>query len=110
MKVGVLRWAIMLMACFVVNTGFAEVYKWVDDKGKVHFGDRPPAKSQAVELDLPESKEPPATTVSDLERKRRQQRLVKALEEERREKERIEAEKKRKKEQRIAKCRMHWRK
>ena len=30
----------------------AEVYQWVDDKGKVHFGDRPPANARTSANDL----------------------------------------------------------
>jgi len=29
----------------------AKIYKWTDDKGKVHFGDAPPTKEKAEELD-----------------------------------------------------------
>ena len=32
-----------------------EVYRWVDDKGVVHFGDRPPEKTDAEAIDLRES-------------------------------------------------------
>lgn len=30
----------------------AEVYTWKDDRGRTHFGDRPPADSQAQQLEL----------------------------------------------------------
>ena len=29
---------------------YAEVYKWVDEQGNVHFGDRPPQKEKATNL------------------------------------------------------------
>jgi hypothetical protein len=32
----------------------AEVYKWVDESGKVHYGDSPPAESGAESVALPE--------------------------------------------------------
>jgi len=32
-----------------------EVYRWVDDKGVVHFGDRPPEKTDAEAIGLRES-------------------------------------------------------
>jgi len=31
---------------------YAEVYQWVDDKGKVHFSDQKPVATQAEKLDL----------------------------------------------------------
>lgn len=30
----------------------AEVYRWVDDNGQVHFDDRPRAESEKIELDV----------------------------------------------------------
>ena len=37
------RWPVMLMigALLPAMAGAAEVYKWVDEQGNVHFGDRP---------------------------------------------------------------------
>ena len=61
----------------------AEVYRWVDENGKVHFGDRPPRGVQTESLDLPETGGgPPAPT--DEERKAKTRRLLDAWEEERR--------------------------
>ena len=31
---------------------FAEVFKWVDDKGKVNFGDRPPLNVNAKKIEI----------------------------------------------------------
>ena len=42
--------ALMLIALFAG----AQVYKWVDEKGQVHFGDCPPDDCEAEELTLPE--------------------------------------------------------
>jgi hypothetical protein len=39
----------MLIALFAG----AQVYKWVDEKGQVHFGDRPPEEQKVEELALP---------------------------------------------------------
>lgn len=62
----------------------AEVYRWVDDKGRVHFGDKAPATTQAETLDLPKVEEQPgAPDLSEFERMQRQKRLVQMLEEER---------------------------
>ena len=43
---------LFLLAVCASNPGFsyAEVYKWVDEQGNVHFGDRPPQKEKATNL------------------------------------------------------------
>lgn len=48
--------AVLMLAAVAAH---AEVYKWTDDKGRVHYGDKPPASTpagtkKAVELDIPE--------------------------------------------------------
>ncbi len=40
--------ALLLLLCLPAQ---AEVYKWVDDNGKVHFGDRAPAEKKAEAID-----------------------------------------------------------
>lgn len=39
---------LLLLLCLPTQ---AEVYKWVDDNGKVHFGDRAPAEKKAESID-----------------------------------------------------------
>lgn len=43
--------ATLLLVLLLASSATAQVNKWVDDKGKVHYGDRPPAgvKVQPVE-------------------------------------------------------------
>ena len=31
----------------------AEIYKWVDEEGKIHFGDKAPESAEVEELELP---------------------------------------------------------
>jgi glutaredoxin len=33
-----------------MSSGSAELYKWVDDKGNIHYGDSPPAKADLKEI------------------------------------------------------------
>ncbi|MEE2733029.1 MAG: DUF4124 domain-containing protein [Pseudomonadota bacterium] len=74
----------MLVAMLLSWTAQADVYRWVDDKGRVHFSDQAPVGGNAQALDLPEVKEEPGTPdLSEFERMQRQQKLVKMLEEER---------------------------
>lgn len=62
----------------------AEVYRWVDANGKVHFSDKAPVQGAVEKIDLPEVEEPaPSEDLSDFERLQRQKKLVKMLEEER---------------------------
>ncbi|HAG96823.1 MAG: hypothetical protein CMK83_04645 [Pseudomonadales bacterium] len=62
----------------------AEVYRWVDESGKVHFSDRAPDQGAVEKIDLPQAEEPaPSRDLSDFERLQRQKKLVKMLEEER---------------------------
>lgn len=70
----------------------AEVYRWVDANGRVHFGDRAPADRKAEALGMPESTGGVATQdVSEQELRERQERVSRVLEEERLEKEQQKA-------------------
>ena len=65
----------------------SDVYKWVDENGRVHYSDRP--QSGAMEaLDVPAA--PPADPHL-AERRRKQRRLLEAIEQDRSDK--VEAEK-----------------
>ena len=48
------RW-LLLLAMLVVAPAAAQVYKWTDPSGKVHYGDRPPddAKKQELKIRVP---------------------------------------------------------
>ena len=50
---------IILLLLLWPFVGMAEVYKWVDDEGRVHFGDRPSADINATRLQGFESISPP---------------------------------------------------
>lgn len=83
----------------------AEVYKWVDASGRVHFGDQAPANQKAQSLDFPETDAAPAASEpSELERRQRQDKLARALEEDRLEKERQQTELKQQAEKKKAYC------
>ena len=42
-----------------------DVYRWVDDKGVVHFGDRPPGQTESEVVDLSESTSSGVQAISD---------------------------------------------
>lgn len=83
----------------------AQVYKWTDAQGRLHFSDKAPANQKAHVVDLPAPE--PAVAVPDVseqERLARQQRLVKTLEEDRLEKERQKAAAQAERDKRAAYC------
>ena len=61
----------------------AEVYRWVDVKGQVHYGDRSPEGVAAEKIDMPAVKvsgvQTPPSELSDAERRLRQKRIVETL-------------------------------
>lgn len=104
MKLVRLRFCVFVLALLTSGWGYGQVYKWVDENGKVHFGDKPPVNSKAEELNLPEVKSADTPEVTHAERIERQRRLVKALEEERKEKQKAKQEKKDKEAKQVAAC------
>ncbi len=58
----------------------AGVYRWVDDQGKVHYGDRPPSKDKAKSIEVESA---PAPEPDDGERRAKTRRLLDAMESER---------------------------
>ena len=83
---------------------YAEVYRWVDANGKVHFSDTAPSQGKVETIVLPASEPKTSVDVSDEERRQRQAHLVKVLEEERLKKEKQRQEKIAEKEKRIQYC------
>ena len=47
-----LRKTFFLLLAVLAGSSHAEIYKWVDDKGKVHFTDQKPREQKAEELKL----------------------------------------------------------
>ncbi|MGH6636671.1 MAG: DUF4124 domain-containing protein [Gammaproteobacteria bacterium] len=90
-----ISWVALVSALWVADlAGAGAVYKWVDEHGKVHYGDRPLPGAQTVRLrDVPEVTPMPG------EREEKRKRLLQVLEEQRQEKrEAVEAQKKLKQE------------
>ncbi len=75
---------LVIIAVLYTASAQAEVYKWVDEKGRVHYGDKPTSGSQAVEVRQYESSNKPATTGDGgLSRDEKRQRISDMLEEDR---------------------------
>jgi len=92
-----------LLIMLALGASGAEIYKWVDEAGRVHFGDRPPAEgAEPVELDV--SPAPAAPAPSDAERAEKRRRLLEAFAKERAEKEAAIEQAKQEKAERAANC------
>lgn len=93
-----------IVALFVVLAAIpaaAAVYRWVDEDGRVHFGDRPPP-GNADRIAVPVA---PAPDAGLKERRLKRQRLLDAFEEERRLQEQAAGEAAQEAERRRRNCR-----
>lgn len=61
----------------------AEIYKWVDDKGNVHYGDKPTSKGEQIDVTEAAAK---TGNRPDEAREERRRRLLDAMDEDRAEK------------------------
>jgi len=76
----------VLVLCLVFPAA-ADVYRWTDADGRVHYGERPPSQG-AQRMDLPDAAPAPGADDPDASARRtRQQRLLEAYEYERAQKE-----------------------
>ena len=76
---------VVMSLCLTVQ---AKVYKWVDENGKVHYGERPPPGAKVQDVKVRKSTgSSGAAPVRDAERRSRQQKLLKAFEDDRKERE-----------------------
>jgi hypothetical protein len=50
---------LVFLTCFLaIATVHADVYKWVDDQGKVHYSDAPPRGAASQKIEIPMSAPP----------------------------------------------------
>ncbi len=85
----------------------AEVYKWIDDQGRVHFSDKPPGENTAqyhLRAPASTSESSKEVTPGDAERRIKQRKLMESLEAERLEKEQAVARQKQQQVARERKC------
>lgn len=97
------KWLIGLMLLGIAGATQAGIYRWVDENGTVHYGERAPADTRAREV--PIEKAPPADPLA-AERQRRMNRFVEIRERERAARDQTEAEAKRQAEKRAYNCRI----
>lgn len=90
------------LLCVLAPITSAEVYKWTDAQGRVHFGDKSPAgKSETITM--PSREAPTAPAVSE-DRIEKQRRLLDAYAEERRLKAGADEKARKEKAERKRKC------
>lgn len=80
MEIGMRRLTILLVMC-LPGLGSAQVFKWVDEKGNVHFGDRP-KRADAQEIVVQPST-PSADPAAAKQRLEQQKKLLNAYQAER---------------------------
>lgn len=90
------------LLCTLTTTASADVYKWTDAQGRVHFGDKPPAgTSEAITMPSRETNATPALSEDRIETQRR---LLDAYAEERRLKAEADEQTRKDKAERKRKC------
>ena len=70
-----MRNLLLLLCLLATPLALAGTYRWVDENGQTHFGDRPPADAMSDEVDLD-----PAPAEPDAEARERHQRMQEFLE------------------------------
>ena len=100
MGVVLMRFVLLLIIPLLPAPSLAEIYKWIDDNGKEHYGDKP-SDAAAIELDLKSGGIIDDSSGSDvgeeLTREEKRQRLLDTLAEDRDERARIKDEQKQQK-------------
>ena len=84
----------------------AQVYKWIDENGKVHFSDRPPddAATSAESVEIKVESGAGSSAASEVERRQLQKRLLEVFERERKEKKEAKAKEREEKQALAKRC------
>jgi len=77
---------ILLFFLIAPIAAYAGVYKWVDENGKVHYGDQPQASQPTVEIKVDDTVPAPSYSDNELSREEKRERLLQSMEEDRVEK------------------------
>lgn len=90
----------LLIILFLASVAQADVYKWTDANGQVHYGDQPKTPSQADSQKMEINEDYNAQDILPADRKEKRKKLLEVIEEERK-KDKELAEKKAKKEAKL---------
>ena len=81
-----MRYSRVLLLFLVPCITHAGVYKWVDDEGKVHYGDRPTEPSVEMNIDHSAPVSSYGSSNDSMSREEKRERLLQSMEEDRLEK------------------------
>lgn len=87
------RVILVIAALQVAFPASAEIYKWVDGQGRVHYGDRPEGESSTQQIEVDEAPSAPPSSDS-MSREEKRRRLLETMQEDRDEKAERRAQKK----------------
>ena len=73
------RFIFLIISALASHAG---VYKWVDENGKVHYGDRPAAGDSSLEMSIDTTSSVPSAE-DEQSREEKRERLLRAMEEDR---------------------------
>lgn len=73
------KYLLTLLISLSATIAQAEIYKWTDDQGNTHYGDRPIEKSKEMDINIEKS----GNQKERVNRKERQKKLVDSMEEDR---------------------------
>jgi hypothetical protein len=90
-----------LLLATVPQSAADRIYKWVDDNGKVHFGDKPPRTDKAEEIRV---RTQPGGDPDSVGRQQRTERILEALTAERQERNEARAAEREQRQERKRNC------
>ncbi len=96
-----LTFLLFLIAPLIAHAG---VYKWVDENGKVHYGDQPLDTQPSVEMNIDDPAPAPKSFEDEFSREEKRERLLQSMEEDRLEKQEQREKQQALKEQNRLKC------
>jgi len=99
-----MKYLTLLISLAVPIVTHAGVYKWVDENGKVHYGDQPKTSEPAVEMKVDDAAPTPSYSDDELSREEKRERLLQSMEEDRADKQEMREKQKAEKEKNRQKC------
>lgn len=77
---GIMKRILLLLTCLYLSSSVsAEIYKWVDDQGRTHYGDKPADEADSLQVDVSKK----GHFDSSENRAEKRQRLLDAMQEDR---------------------------
>ena len=95
---------VLIIAAMAGPAAGAGVFTWVDEQGRVHFGDRPRSEA-AKEVQIRVDPRPSPPTATEAERARNRKRLLEMYQEDREAKKEAAIKQREERERRAAECR-----